>query len=226
MNKFIRRSDVVLLTDITRRIHAEIGGELREAVDMVYESLSGAVAYETEFWILSCTGGLPEKFDASTGDMVCKSPADLVCTFFNSHWWDETKVKRYEEMLERSGSGGRGELEIPDRVALLSGDAEKLVQHICEHLGEHPKQEDDAHGYLDPSHPRYAPKLAAAVRAWQSVTDAGKTTPKQALIKWLTKNAAELDIQKDGKPIKAAIEECSAVANWEPVGGSPKTPSA
>jgi len=39
--------------------------------------------------------------------------------------------------------------------------------------------------YLDPNNPRYAFKLAAAVRAWQAVTDPGGKHPKQALIKWL-----------------------------------------
>ena len=36
----------------------------------------------------------------------------------------------------------------------------------------------DAADYLDPKHPRYAPKLAAAVKAWQAMEDAqtmGKT---------------------------------------------------
>lgn len=49
----------------------------------------------------------------------------------------------------------------------------------------------DAPDYLDPKNPRYAPKLAAAVRAWQSVTDAGARSPKQALEKWLREHAAE-----------------------------------
>lgn len=37
--------------------------------------------------------------------------------------------------------------------------------------------------YLDRNHPRYSPKLAAAVRAWQAVDDPGKKHPKQALLK-------------------------------------------
>ena len=80
--------------------------------------------------------------------------------------------------------------------------------------------------YLDSRNPRYAPKLAAAVKAWQSVTDAGKKSPKQALDKWLREHAAEFGLTNDeGKPIEQAIEECSKVANWKPGGGATKTPT-
>jgi hypothetical protein len=62
---------------------------------------------------------------------------------------------------------------------------------------------------------------------WQAVTDAGKKSPKQALDKWLRENAVRFGLTNDeGKPIEAAIEECSKVANWNQSGGAPKTPSA
>lgn len=81
-------------------------------------------------------------------------------------------------------------------------------------------------GFLDPLHSRYAPKLAATVRAWHAVTDAGKRSPKQALDKWLREHAAEFNLTNDeGKPIEQAIEECSKVANWNAKGGATKTPS-
>lgn len=79
--------------------------------------------------------------------------------------------------------------------------------------------------YLDPHNPRYAPKLAAAVRAWQSVTDASGKHPKQALAKWLREHAAEFGMTDDeGKPNETGIEEAAKVANWQPSGGAPKTP--
>ncbi len=79
--------------------------------------------------------------------------------------------------------------------------------------------------YLDPGNPRYAPKLAAAVRAWQAVTDPAGRHPKQALTKWLRENAAEFDLTDDeGKPNETGIEETAKVANWQPGGGAPKTP--
>ena len=79
--------------------------------------------------------------------------------------------------------------------------------------------------YLDPQHPRYAPKLAAAVRAWTEVKNPGNKTPKQAIGKWLRENAAQFALtDEDGKPNETGIEEVSKVANWQPSGGAPKTP--
>ncbi len=83
--------------------------------------------------------------------------------------------------------------------------------------------------YLDPSHPRYAPKLAAAVRAWLATDDEtmlrGKTA-KQALSIWLRKHAAQFGLTNDdGNPIDTGVEEIAKVANWKPGGGAPKTPS-
>lgn len=84
---------------------------------------------------------------------------------------------------------------------------------------------NDAPDYLDPKNPRYAPKLAAAVRAWQAVTDAGGRHPKQALGKWLREHAAEFCMtDDDGKLNETAIEAASKLANWQPGGGAPKTP--
>lgn len=86
-------------------------------------------------------------------------------------------------------------------------------------------QQSDSPDYLDPSNPRYAPKLAAAVRAWQSVTDTAGKHPKQALTKWLRENAAQFGLSDDdGKPNETGIEEAAKVANWQPAGGAPKTP--
>jgi len=83
----------------------------------------------------------------------------------------------------------------------------------------------EAPDYLDPKNPRYATKLAAAVRAWQSVTDAGSKHPKQALMKWLRENAAQFGMtDAEGKPNETGIEEIAKVANWQPGGGAPKTP--
>jgi hypothetical protein len=83
----------------------------------------------------------------------------------------------------------------------------------------------DTPDYLDPNAPRYANKLAAAVHAWQAVTDSGKISPKKALEKWLREHAAMYGMtDEDGNPVNQAIEDCSKVANWQPGGGAPKTP--
>jgi len=80
-------------------------------------------------------------------------------------------------------------------------------------------------GYLDPDHSRYSGKLAAAVSAWQAVTDPVGKSPKQALEKWLREHATEFGLtDDDGNPVAQAMEECSKVANWQPGGGASKTP--
>ena len=78
---------------------------------------------------------------------------------------------------------------------------------------------------LEPSHPRYAPKLAAALYAWMAVTDAAGRSPQQALAKWLCENGARSELTDDeGKPNEQGIEESAKVANRAPGGGASKTP--
>lgn len=85
-----------------------------------------------------------------------------------------------------------------------------------------------AQDYLDPEHPRFAPKLAAAVCAWLATASESATSgksPKQALTKWLREHASEFGLTDDeGKPNETGIEEAAKVANWQPSGGAPKTP--
>lgn len=76
----------------------------------------------------------------------------------------------------------------------------------------------------------YAPKLAAAVRAWNEVTSNPEAlhgkTPKKALEIWLRKHANEYGLTgKDGNPNELGIEEICKVANWKPAGGASPTPS-
>lgn len=86
----------------------------------------------------------------------------------------------------------------------------------------------DKPDYLDPTHPRYAPKLAAAVNAWLEVGNSSENSGKsvkQSLMKWLRENASLYKLSDDdGKPNETGIEECAKVANWQDKGGAPKTP--
>lgn len=83
----------------------------------------------------------------------------------------------------------------------------------------------EAPDYLDPNHHRYAPKLAAAVRAWQAMTELNGKSPKQVLMKWLREHALEFGMTDDeGKVNETGIEEAAKVANWQLGGGAPKTP--
>ena len=80
----------------------------------------------------------------------------------------------------------------------------------------------------DPTSGFYAPKLAAAIRAWTEVTSDpaainGKS-PKKALEVWLRKHASEYGLtNKDGNPNALGIEEICKVANWKPSGGASPT---
>ncbi|MFC1680943.1 hypothetical protein ACFL1S_04005 [Pseudomonadota bacterium] len=90
---------------------------------------------------------------------------------------------------------------------------------------------NDFPNYLDPQNPCYAPKLAAAISAWQAVTtdsmylNNGKHV-KQNLESWLTAHAAEFDLVKEDGEINgdAIKNQISKVANWKDKGGAPKTP--
>lgn len=82
--------------------------------------------------------------------------------------------------------------------------------------------------YLSNDHPRFAPKLRAAIDAWEAMENPtnlqlGKT-PKQALKAYLTQNAIRLGlILANGKPNEQAIDEVAKIANWQSEGGAPRT---
>jgi len=82
--------------------------------------------------------------------------------------------------------------------------------------------------YLNPAHPCYAPKLAAAIQAWLAVVADPKAlhkkTPKAAMEKWLRLNAKTYGLtSKDGSPNALGIDEICKVANWKPKGGAAKS---
>lgn len=79
--------------------------------------------------------------------------------------------------------------------------------------------------YLDPKHPRYAPKLAAAVQAWLAVTEVRAESPKSALKRWLQENAKDFGILDSRRRAgDGVIDTIASIANWKPEGGVPKTP--
>lgn len=94
-----------------------------------------------------------------------------------------------------------------------------------------PSQDDSKPSYLDDKSPHYAPKLAAAIRAWEAVTSDQKLlegrTPKQALVRWLNLHASHYGLTKDdGTPNATGVEETAKMANWDTAGGAPKTPAS
>lgn len=90
--------------------------------------------------------------------------------------------------------------------------------------------ENEADRVSDKKGEFYAPKLAAAVRAWNEVTSDPQAlngkTPKKALEVWLRKHANVYGLtNKDGNPNELGIEEICKVANWKPTGGASPTPT-
>ncbi|MFN4183665.1 MAG: hypothetical protein ACK4M6_02695 [Hyphomonas sp.] len=82
------------------------------------------------------------------------------------------------------------------------------------------------HGLKDVNHPRYAPKLAAAVEAWESYDEESPApgTAKQKLATWLRLHAAKYGLtDADGKLRETVIEHLATIANWATKGGAPKT---
>jgi hypothetical protein len=159
--------------------------------------------------------------------------------------WNETRCERmtlHAEIRAWRAKIGSNLWPIPDPIPLPTTDAEQLTQRMRALEAE---RDDLAHrlrtaeaeiarlgsldetpGYRDITHDRFAPKLAAAIDAWESVTDPQGRHPKQALVKWLTDNAAKLGLwdNDNGRPNKTAIEEAAKVANWKDRGGAPRTP--
>lgn len=90
-------------------------------------------------------------------------------------------------------------------------------------------EDTESADYLNPADSHYAPKLAAAIGAWEAVKAdpvamRGKTA-KQAILIWLRRHADQYGLTKDdGTPNEQGIEEVSKIANWDTKGGAPKTP--
>lgn len=90
--------------------------------------------------------------------------------------------------------------------------------------------------YLNPKHPRYSFKLAAAVRVWQAMEDENLRRGKgvlNAMKDWLGSRYKELDLvyPSDGRTYSrgdrngGAITQVAQIANWNADGGTPKTPT-
>lgn len=122
-----------------------------------------------------------------------------------------------------------GEYYPDDDLALVKVDEIKAWlsnKGIKRHFFFFPEEPEGE--FLSPTHPRYSPKLAAAVRAWQAMEDEklhGRTA-KQSVKKWLRLHCTDYELSDDeGKPLESAIEEIAKIVNWNPRGGAPSAPS-
>ncbi|HEX5208907.1 MAG TPA: hypothetical protein VFW10_14090 [Steroidobacteraceae bacterium] len=96
---------------------------------------------------------------------------------------------------------------LPTTHAALKAEVERLRGELAK-ASTPPKEAE----YLDPTHPRYAPELAAAVRVWCAVSGpAPRRTVKQTILGWLEANEPAVD-----------SERVATVANWYKKGGPAK----
>lgn len=80
-------------------------------------------------------------------------------------------------------------------------------------------------GFRDHNHPRYSPKLACAVAAWEAVKAAKANLSVKATVEeWVRANAVTFGmVGSDGVPALKAVSEVSAVVNWATGGGAVPT---
>ena len=82
-----------------------------------------------------------------------------------------------------------------------------------------------ADGFKDKDHPRYSPKLATAVAAWETVNQPAKNkSAKQTLTDWIIGNGVGFELGNDEGVVSPTVaEEVAKVANWNTSGGANPT---
>lgn len=80
-------------------------------------------------------------------------------------------------------------------------------------------------GFRDRNHPRYTPKLATAVAAWEAVKCSGRNkSVKQTLIDWIVSNGVQFGLGNSENVVTPTVaEEVAKIANWQTGGGATKT---
>jgi hypothetical protein len=225
-NPYVSRTvlqSLLEVTEIAARVFQLPEGEMADAI-------SSALLQKTDVNIYDCSGtGLSIRIDSD------EERGGVALDFFNSHWWETADRHEIRTKWRKYGIRHTDVMDILRCAAKLAGlqETSRDTVLIMEEALTNTERRALAKGteanatYLDQSHPRYSPKLAAAVRAWLAVDDPKGKSPKQALESWLTAHASEFALTKeDGTPNTQGIDECAKVANWNPKGGAPKTPGS
>lgn len=204
--ELITKKDIVDLVTLSKQFATENGITNSEASDyLIHEILHLEInLYDTYMPFL------PTSIRDNDNDGIYQRMWEYVV---DSNWWED------DETMNSSNSDSQFH---PSKIGILKSDAQAFFSQESE-------TDSEQVPYLDPSHPRYAPKLAAAIAAWIAIEDETmmlRKSPKQALISWLLKHAEKYSLlDKNGKPNETGIEECAKVANWQQKGGAPKTPT-
>lgn len=159
---------------------------------------------------------VPHVFDDKVHQMILDmGVSDFAQHFFSTSMYDEANFDGW------------------DKFRITPRDFNTIIQEATEVANAEPEGEDPLESpaaYLDPGHPHYASKLAAAVAAWQAVTSKPEllrgSSPKAAMERWLRENASRYGLLKEnGTANEQGIEEITKVANWKTKGGAPSTPT-
>lgn len=204
--------ELVKATDLASRMSEAVEIDQEEAFDFMWMT----IGLDDSFHLFRLGNGMPE--DLGPAGFINEF-ADLSC-----------EPKRYQAELSQFAFAKKDAERI--LFALRNRRAPETVQislSKAEDGNQNPsaiENFDHIPGYLDPTHRRFAPKLAAAVQAWLAVEGPGHgTTTKRELEAWLRGNATRLGlINAEGQTKSSVIAECSAIANWDVKGGAPKTP--
>ena len=78
---------------------------------------------------------------------------------------------------------------------------------------------------MNPKHPHHSVRLHAAIDMWAYFEneDLSNVSPYDELYAWAMNNAEALRLMHSGEKSKTAIGRCAYVANWDYVGGAPKS---
>lgn len=80
-------------------------------------------------------------------------------------------------------------------------------------------------GFRDKQHPRYSPKLACAIAAWENIERAMKNmSVKESVASWVQTNGVNYGMADDSGVIpNKAVEQVATVVNWNTKGGANPT---
>lgn len=144
-------------------------------------------------------------------------------------------VGKYKSKMRSDGTFFTGDetdpltstIDVASLKSWLSANGQRPAMFFPK-IAESPNEPFAVPPYLNKEHPRFAPKLAAAIAAWEAMNDPDNldlgNTPRQALEAWLMKNATRLGlVTANGTPIKQTIENIATIANWNTQGGAPRT---
>jgi hypothetical protein len=175
--------------------------------------------------LLSC-GKLPEQFlNRNRSGPRYRLPTEIDGLYALSELAHEAFREKKLPVREEEGKEWQeGTVSVVDYKAWLQGTGQRSdffgigTENEAGH--EHPEKESAFLSFIKPGHPFYAPKLAAAIGAWNYVAVMGakpKRSLKETIAEWLKKNAAEYGLT----PSEYAVGQIAQIVNWQPKGGTP-----